>query len=180
MLSMVEKQCRGPHPKRSLLHCAIVPSDRLHSNSEAVAPIDVVRRQAGNTATRVSSSNRCCLGNNCRSSGLYGSVGSSQVRLGGLSGECGLVRFSCGLWNDRENDHFPDPTGATPRGNDRPRTRDRRLTDRSTLGHVAQPAVGSRGTVVSRKQAAHENASVSANGGKALCGSPFAQVAANR
>jgi Integrase core domain len=46
----------------------------------------------------------CCLGDNCRSSVLYGSVGSSQVRLGGVSGECGLVRFSCGLWNDREND----------------------------------------------------------------------------
>jgi hypothetical protein len=32
---------------------AIVPSDRLYSNSEVVAPIDVVRRRAGNTATRV-------------------------------------------------------------------------------------------------------------------------------
>jgi hypothetical protein len=46
----------------------------------------------------------CCLGDNCQSSVLYGSVGSSQVRLGGVSGESGLVRFSCGLWNDREND----------------------------------------------------------------------------
>jgi len=26
--------------------------------------------------------------------------------LGGVSGESGLVRFSCGLWNDRENDHL--------------------------------------------------------------------------
>jgi hypothetical protein len=99
------EQCRGPHPKRSFLHRAIVPSDRLHSNSEVVAPIDVVRRRAGNTATRVSSSNRCCLGDNCPHSVVYGSVGSSQVRLGGDSGESGLVRCSYGLWNDRENDH---------------------------------------------------------------------------
>jgi hypothetical protein len=47
----------------------------------------------------------CSLGDNCQSSGLYGSGGSRQVRLGGHSGQCGLVRFSCGLWNDRENDH---------------------------------------------------------------------------
>jgi hypothetical protein len=33
----------------------------------------------------------CCLGDDCQSSGLYGPVGSSQVRLGGVSGECGLV-----------------------------------------------------------------------------------------
>ena len=46
----------------------------------------------------------CCLGDNCPSSGLYGSVGSGQVRLGGDSGESGLVRFSWGLWNDRQND----------------------------------------------------------------------------
>jgi hypothetical protein len=26
--------------------------------------------------------------------------------LGGVSGESGLVRFSCGLWNDCENDHL--------------------------------------------------------------------------
>jgi hypothetical protein len=26
--------------------------------------------------------------------------------LGGVSGECGLVRFSCGLWNDRENERL--------------------------------------------------------------------------
>jgi hypothetical protein len=53
---------------------------------------------------------RRCLGDNCycHSSGLYGSVGSGQVRLGGVSGECGLVRFSCGLWNDRENDQLSE------------------------------------------------------------------------
>jgi hypothetical protein len=39
-----------------------------------------------------------CLGDNCQSSGLYGPVGSSQVRLGGDSVEPGLVRCSCGLW----------------------------------------------------------------------------------
>jgi hypothetical protein len=48
----------------------------------------------------------CCLGDNCQSSVLYGSVGSGQVRLGSHSGQCGLVRFSCGLWNDRQNDHL--------------------------------------------------------------------------
>jgi len=46
----------------------------------------------------------CCLGDDCPSSVLYGPVGSSQVRLGGVSAESGLVRFSCGLWNDWEND----------------------------------------------------------------------------
>jgi hypothetical protein len=50
-----------------------------------------------------SPASRFLLGN-CQSSVLYGSVGSGQVRLGSDSGECGLVRFSCGLWNDREND----------------------------------------------------------------------------
>jgi hypothetical protein len=49
--------------------------------------------------------------------------------LGGVSGESGLVSLSCGLWNDRENDHlskqlvFPmlawERTGKTARG--RPR-----------------------------------------------------------
>jgi hypothetical protein len=48
----------------------------------------------------------CCLGDNCPYSVLCGSVGSSQVRLGGVSGQSGLVRFSCGLWNDRQNDHL--------------------------------------------------------------------------
>ena len=44
------------------------------------------------------------LGDNCQSSGLYGLVGSGQVRLGDDSGESDLVRWSCGLWNDCEND----------------------------------------------------------------------------
>ena len=35
-------------------------------------------------------------------------VGSSQVRLGGDSGESGLVRFSCGRWNDFQNDCPPE------------------------------------------------------------------------
>ena len=48
----------------------------------------------------------CCLGDNCQSSGLYGSDRSRQVRFGGVSGEPGLLRFSCGLWNDRQNDHL--------------------------------------------------------------------------
>jgi hypothetical protein len=48
----------------------------------------------------------CCLGDNCPSSAQTAPVGSSQVRLGGVSGECSLVGCSCGLWNDRENDHL--------------------------------------------------------------------------
>ena len=31
--------------------------------------------------------------------------------MGGDSGESGLVRFSCGLWNDRENDHLSKQRG---------------------------------------------------------------------
>jgi len=46
-----------------------------------------------------------CLGDNCPYSVVYGPVGSSQVRLGDDSGESGLDRCSCGLWNDRQNDH---------------------------------------------------------------------------
>ena len=64
----------------------------------------------------------CCLGDNCQSSGLYGSVGSSQVRLGGVSGECGLVRFSYGLWNDRENDQLGKQVGSRPICGERSRT----------------------------------------------------------
>ena len=48
----------------------------------------------------------CCLGDDCPSSGLYGPVRSSQVRLGRDSVQCGLVRFSRAWWNDRENDHL--------------------------------------------------------------------------
>jgi hypothetical protein len=44
-----------------------------------------------------------CLGDNCQSSALYGPVGSDQVRLGGVSVQCGLVRCSTVWWNDREN-----------------------------------------------------------------------------
>src|SRR5215207_9854826 len=55
---------------------------------------------------RPSREHRGCLGDSCQSSVLYGSVGSGQVRLGGASGESGLARLSCGLWNDRENDHL--------------------------------------------------------------------------
>jgi hypothetical protein len=40
-----------------------------------------------------------CLGDNCQSSVLYGPVGSGQVRLGGVSGESGLVGsvVACGM-----------------------------------------------------------------------------------
>jgi hypothetical protein len=54
----------------------------------------------------------CCLGDNCRYFVLYGPVGSSQVRLGGDCGESGLVRCSCGLWNDRENDQLSKRRGG--------------------------------------------------------------------
>src|SRR5215213_8738516 len=47
----------------------------------------------------------CCLGDNCQSSVLYGSVGSGQVRLGGDSVQSGLLRSSTDWWNDRQNDH---------------------------------------------------------------------------
>jgi hypothetical protein len=47
-----------------------------------------------------------CLGDDCPSSALYGPVRFGQVRLGGDSGQCGLLRFSRAWWNDRENDHL--------------------------------------------------------------------------
>jgi hypothetical protein len=105
VVSMVGKPYRGPRRRRSPFAYAIVPSDRLYSNSEVVAPFDVVRRRAGNTATRVSSSNRRCLGDNCPSSAQTAPVGSRQLRLGRHSAECGLVGCSRAWWNDRENDH---------------------------------------------------------------------------
>jgi hypothetical protein len=53
-----------------------------------------------------------CVGDNCQSSGLYGPIRSSQVRLGDDSGESGLVGCSCGLWNDCENDHLSKRRGV--------------------------------------------------------------------
>jgi hypothetical protein len=75
----------------------------------------------------------CCLGDNCPSSGLYGSVGSSQVTLGDDSGESGLVRFSCGLWNDRGNDHLSKrlPESGAPKL--RPGPAGRRLDHRAEV-----------------------------------------------
>jgi hypothetical protein len=58
----------------------------------------------GSRSSRASTSGSC-FGDDCPSSGLYGSVGSSEARLGVNSGEPRLVRFSCGLWNDCQNDH---------------------------------------------------------------------------
>jgi len=46
----------------------------------------------------------CCLGDNCQSSAQTAPVGSRQLRLGGDSGECGLVGCSRAWWNDRQND----------------------------------------------------------------------------
>jgi hypothetical protein len=103
LVSMVEDLTEGGR-------CGIERSSRRssplrHLTSDVVAPIAVARRRAGNTATRISSSNRRCLGDNCQSSVLYVPVGSGQVRLGRHSVECGLVGCSRPWWNDRENDH---------------------------------------------------------------------------
>jgi hypothetical protein len=69
-----------------------------------------------------------CLGDNCQSSGLFGPVGSRQVRREDDSGESGLVRLSCGLWNDRENDHRSKRWGRVCRGGAR------NLRSRSGIG----------------------------------------------
>jgi hypothetical protein len=52
------------------------------------------------------------LQDNCQSSVLYGPVRSGQVRLGGVSVQCGLVRCSKAWWNDRQNDHEASGEGA--------------------------------------------------------------------
>jgi hypothetical protein len=52
------------------------------------------------------------LGDSCQSSGLYGPVRSGQVRSGGVSVQCGLVRSSKAWWNDRQNDHEASGEGA--------------------------------------------------------------------
>jgi len=54
---------------------------------------------------------RSYLGDNCHSSALTVPVRSRQIRLGGDSGQCGLVRCRCGLWNDRQNDHLSKQEG---------------------------------------------------------------------
>ena len=53
-----------------------------------------------------------CLGDSCQSSVPSGPVGSGQVRLGGVSVQCGLVRSSKAWWNDRQNDHEASGEGA--------------------------------------------------------------------
>jgi len=75
------------------------PSAKRKTKQRLVASGSVVR-VLGRRCTALGS----CLGDNCQSSGLYGPVGSGQVRLGSDCGQCGLVRFSCGLWNDCQND----------------------------------------------------------------------------
>jgi hypothetical protein len=45
-----------------------------------------------------------CLGDNCPYSAQIGPVGSRQLRLGGVSVQCGLVGCSKAWWNDHEND----------------------------------------------------------------------------
>jgi hypothetical protein len=54
-----------------------------------------------------------CLGDNCPHSVVYGSVESGQVRLGGHSVQPGLVRCSCGLWNDCETARRRPPIHST-------------------------------------------------------------------
>jgi hypothetical protein len=53
-----------------------------------------------------------CVGDSCQSSVPSGPVGSGQVRLGGVSVQCGLVRSSKAWWNDRQNDHEASGEGA--------------------------------------------------------------------
>jgi hypothetical protein len=55
----------------------------------------------------------CCLGDNCPYSAQTVPVGSGQLRLGGHSGECGLVGYSRVWWNDRENDHLSKQRGRS-------------------------------------------------------------------
>jgi hypothetical protein len=101
---MAEHLTGGGHCCSERPSCRPFPLRQV--TSDVVAPIAVVRRRSGHTATRISSSNRRCLGENCQSSGLYGPVGSGQVRLGRHSVECGLVGCSRAWWNDRQNDHL--------------------------------------------------------------------------
>jgi hypothetical protein len=46
----------------------------------------------------------CCLGDNCQSSAEPVPAGSSQLRLGRDSAQCGLVGCTTAWWNDHEND----------------------------------------------------------------------------
>ena len=55
-----------------------------------------------------------CLGDNCQSSAEPVPVVSSQLRLGGDSGQCGLVGCSRAWWNDCENDHQGKQRHAEP------------------------------------------------------------------
>jgi hypothetical protein len=121
------------------------------------------------------------LGDDCRSSALYGSVRSGQVRLGGGSGESGLVRFSCGLWNDCENDHLSKRerqpaaragcAGKVQRQTGLP---DERVDVRCTS------IVGPPGNGQPVCHAAHENASVRVSGSPPLCRLAFLQVNPDR
>jgi hypothetical protein len=100
---MVQDPTEGRHCCIERSFCWLFPLRQV--TSEVVAPTAVVRRRAGNTATRISSSNRRCLGDNCQSSAQTAPVGSRQLRLGGHSVECGLAGCSKAWWNDPENDH---------------------------------------------------------------------------
>ena len=51
-----------------------------------------------------------CLGDNCHSAESV-PVGSTQVRLGRDSSQCGLVGCSRAWWNDRQNDHLSKQRG---------------------------------------------------------------------
>src|SRR5215207_10209671 len=94
-----------PTPPSSVAGSSAAPGPTIAGKAVLAAAHERLLAQALSGSDRVPCRPEpatCCLGDNCRSSVLYGPVGSSQVRLGGVSGERGLVRFSCGLWNDRQ------------------------------------------------------------------------------
>jgi hypothetical protein len=112
---------------------------------------------------------RRCSGDDCPSSGLYGPVRSGQVRLGVDSDEPGLVRLSCGLWNDSQNGHLVKQSRRGPQRAVRPADhREERVPVLFWIRpNKRQPT----------RQGAHENASARGSGGSppcraALCGSP--------
>jgi hypothetical protein len=85
------------------------PSPLRHSNSDVVARCGSEAGRHGREARRRV---RRCLGDNCRSSAQTAPVGSSQVRLGRHSVECGLVACSRAWWNDQQNDHLSKRAGC--------------------------------------------------------------------
>ena len=94
---------RGEHGRLPGLWAGTTTAtDRSGSCLGGPAP-DQPRRPSLTASRRLSS----CSGDNCQSSAQSGPVGSSQVRLVGVSGEYGLVRSGRAWWNVREKDRTP-------------------------------------------------------------------------